>query len=92
MRSIMSDGNDCISTKIIEFIARECLKTDIPGGLKADTSLIDSGIIDSLSIFRIIGFLEKEHGIRILPEDVAVEHFESVDSLTAFVSRKCMKG
>ena len=51
------------------------------------TSLVSSGILDSLDIMSLIMDLEREFEIEIDPEDVLSENFESVDAITALVEK-----
>ena len=51
------------------------------------TSLISSGILDSLDIMNLIMELEGAFEIEIDPEDVLSENFESVDAITALVEK-----
>jgi len=54
----------------------------------ADTSLLDSGLIDSTGIFELVTFLEGEFGIAVADEDIVPEHFETVRQIAAFVDGK----
>ena len=51
------------------------------------TSLVSSGILDSLDIMSLIMDLEREFEIEIEPEDVLSENFESVSAITALVEK-----
>jgi len=53
-------------------------------GLKNTDSLLESGIVDSLGILEIVGFLEKEFGIAISDDELVPENFESIESLAKF--------
>jgi acyl carrier protein len=75
-----------VARAIREFIVREFMN-DSPGmELGDDEPLIKDGIIDSLGIFMIVGFLEQAFGVRVRPEDVTVENFASVTSITRLVA------
>ena len=56
--------------------------------IASNTSLIDSGIVDSLGILEIVTFLESEFQIALTDEELLSEHFDSIESLTAFVAEK----
>lgn len=58
------------------------------GGLDAQSSLFESGVIDSLGILDIVAFLESEFEISVGNEDVIPENFETVELLADFVNRK----
>ena len=49
--------------------------------------LVDSGILDSLTITGIIGALSLEYGIVIPYEEIVPENFNSVAGLAAMVER-----
>ena len=56
--------------------------------LGIDDRLLGEGIIDSLGVLDIIGYLETEFRISIADDDLTPENFETIGRLTAFVERK----
>ena len=57
-------------------------------GLSDDTPLLASGIVDSMGILEIVGFLEQEFSLQISDEDLTPENFASVNCLAAFVAQR----
>jgi acyl carrier protein len=55
--------------------------------LKADEDLLSSGILDSLSILRLVAFVEEKFGIRIPDEDVVYDNFNSINSLAEYLQQ-----
>jgi len=53
--------------------------------LADDEHLLANGIVDSLGILDLVGYLEREFGITITDEDLVPEHFESLRRITKFV-------
>lgn len=53
--------------------------------LKNDTSLLESGILDSLSILKLVLFLEEQFGIVVAAEDLIPAHFETVDAICSYL-------
>jgi acyl carrier protein len=53
-----------------------------------DDRLLGEGIIDSLGVLDIVGYLETEFRISIADDDLTPENFETIGRLTAFVERK----
>jgi acyl carrier protein len=53
-----------------------------------DTSLLDSGIVDSLGILDIVTFIETEFATTLTDEEMLAGHFDSIRSLTTFVLTK----
>jgi acyl carrier protein len=55
--------------------------------IRDDQTLVSSGIIDSLSILRLISGLERELSIVIPKRDVQPEDFDSVDVIVDTIER-----
>lgn len=73
--------------KVAGFVAKLALSE---GGtaITPDTSLLDSGLVDSTGIIEVVSFLEAEFGITIADEDIVPENFENVRRIAAFVESK----
>ncbi len=56
--------------------------------ISMDEPLISSGVIDSLAMLKLIGFLEQELGLTIGDGEVAPENFETLRNILEFVERK----
>ena len=56
-------------------------------GLRPEDSLIEKGLLDSLSILKTVTFCEEEFGVVIPDEDVLPDHFESVRAIARLVER-----
>lgn len=54
-------------------------------------SLVQSGVIDSLGIFRLVSFLEESLKVRISDEEIVGENFETIDDIDRFVTAKLSK-
>jgi len=77
-----------IHETIKNFIMTEILAEQGPIALADTSPLIDSGIIDSLGIMALMGFLEEKFSIRISGDDLVPENFESVMKISALVAHK----
>lgn len=53
--------------------------------LRNDASLLGSGIIDSMGVMELIGFLEAEFGIVVADTDVTEDNIGTLDAITAYV-------
>jgi len=58
--------------------------------LTVDTSLIDSGIVDSMGMLDVILFLETRMGISVRDADTTPENLETIGRISAFVERRRM--
>jgi len=56
--------------------------------LGADEDLLEQGIVDSLGILKLVSFIEKTYGIKVLDEDVIPDNFHSLSSMVKFVEEK----
>ncbi len=54
---------------------------DIP----ADEPLLESGILDSLSLLDFVVFLEKQYGLKVPGEEIVPENFGSLAAVSAYV-------
>jgi acyl carrier protein len=82
----MDDG--AMESQIRTFIREELMKGEEDSTLERDESLIDRGIIDSLGLFKLVGFLEEQFKIPIEPNEVRGENFESLGHIVDFINRK----
>ena len=70
---------------INEYISRELVDKPELLPLLYDTPLLESGILDSLSVLKLVLFLEEQFGIVVAPEDLIPENFETVDAICAYL-------
>jgi acyl carrier protein len=54
--------------------------------------LLESGIVDSLGVLNLVGFVERQFQVAVTDDDLVPENFQSIDHLTAFVRRKRGEG
>lgn len=55
--------------------------------VKEGQRLVTSGLIDSLSVLKLIGLLEKKLDVKIPPETLQPEDFDDVDLIVETVER-----
>jgi len=55
--------------------------------LAFDQALFSSGLLDSLNSLEILVYLEKKFGLKISPLDVALDDFDTVNSIVGVVER-----
>ena len=72
---------------------REFISCELPGGRPAaeltdDLPLIRERVIDSLGIFQLVSFIERELGVQIGDDEVVLENFETIGALAAFVEAR----
>ncbi len=77
-----------IEATVEKFIREEILHGTGPEKLERDTSLIDSGVLDSLTLLRLITFIEEHLGVDVEDDEVIPDYFESIGSIKEFVEKK----
>lgn len=68
------------------FIASRFLKDQKE--LADDESLFGAGIIDSLGMLELVGFIERTFRISVNPSEVIIEHFDTVHRILQFIAQK----
>lgn len=56
--------------------------------LKSETSLMDSGVVDSTGVLEIILFIEERFGIQVNDSEMLPENLDSIGRIAEFVARK----
>jgi acyl carrier protein len=79
---------DHVEQSLKDYIAHQFLFDAPEEELANDQPLVSTGIIDSLGIFILVAFLEKEFGVKVQPGDVRVENFETVNALKRLVGER----
>lgn len=74
-----------METVISDYITQELAPDAALLPLANDTSLLDSGILDSLSLLRLVVFLEERFGITMGDADMLPEHFASLNAICAYL-------
>jgi acyl carrier protein len=73
---------------IKHYIQSELVKDKKHAALSDGDPLIESGIIDSLGIMKLIGFLEDKVSIQISDEELTPENFATVAAIVSLVQKK----
>ena len=75
-----------MTERITTYITRELLsRREGEPSVEEEQDLLGSGLLDSLGVMSLVYFLETEFGIDIPPEDVTIEHFNSVRTIAAYL-------
>lgn len=74
--------------EIRHFIVENFLYGQDDGSLGDEVSFLQKGIIDSTGVLELVSFIEGEYGIKVDDEELVPDNFDSLNKLTAFISRK----
>jgi len=90
--SVEDQGMDQTTTGSIEQRIHAFLLEKFPlarkAGVGKDTALLEKGILDSLGILDVVGFLETEFSMVISDDELVPENFQTLGTLSAFVLKK----
>ena len=70
---------------------RRFISDDLQRDLQAvrdEESLLEAGIIDSLGVLSVVGFIEQQYELQVSEDEMVPENFDSVDAIAAFVARR----
>jgi acyl carrier protein len=74
-------------TAVRQFLIEDVFYDQDLKDLGPDDSLLEKGLLDSMSILKTVTFCEEQFGITIPDEDVLPDHFESVRAIAKLVER-----
>jgi len=88
LSAALTSGADGSIVAVLETFLRTLSPAAKAADLTPDTPLLSSGVLDSLGILQLMGFLGDELGIEIGEDDFTMENFETIGALAAFVARR----
>jgi acyl carrier protein len=77
---------------INDYISRELVQDATLLPLGNATSLLETGVLDSLSLLRLVVFVQERFGIMVDDADLVPEHFDSVDAICAYLRSRDGEG
>ena len=51
-------------------------------------SLLENGIIDSLTMIELLTFIERRFGVTVKDDELIPENFETIDAISCFLKQK----
>jgi acyl carrier protein len=77
-----------IKTALKNYILNEFLPGEDPAALTDATSLMTTGILDSIAVLKAVSFLENQFGIVIQPHEAVVENLNTISDMARLVMSK----
>ena len=74
-----------METVISDFISQELVRDPALLPLTEETALVESGILDSMSLLQLVVFLEERFGITVGDADLLPENFASLNTICAYL-------
>ncbi|MBU2975944.1 acyl carrier protein [Zobellia sp. B3R18] len=73
--------------KIVSYIKNKLASEPIEE-IEADEDLLGSGLVDSIGMVQLILFIETEAAIKVLPEEMTIENFMTINHMLRFIDSK----
>ena len=70
------------------FIKTELVKDDTDVELSDDQSLLDSGIVDSMGIMKMLSYIEEKFNISVNGDELLPENFENIHCIANLIKKK----
>jgi acyl carrier protein len=86
-RSTMASEVAIIET-VKSYILEEFLPGEDPAALTESTPLITSGVLDSISVLKVVNFLEDTFQLSVAPHEADAEHLDTLKDIAALVVSK----
>lgn len=77
-----------IENELKSYLLAHHLPGEEAGWLHAHYDLIESGILDSLALIKLLSHLEQAYQVQLSPEEITVHHFSTLAAITALVKGK----
>lgn len=75
-----------IRRALTKFISSELLS---PATMVSDDEmLLNDGVVDSLGMIRLVGFIEESYEIDIPPQHLTIENFKSINTISDYLARQ----
>ncbi|HTU75698.1 MAG TPA: acyl carrier protein [Trebonia sp.] len=68
-----------------DYISREIVQDPALLPLSNDASLLEGGILDSLSLLRLVVFLERQFNITVGESDLLPQNFDNVSTICTYL-------
>ncbi len=96
MKSDQSTGSDTkhlsapekTKADICSFINHELLPPDCGIEVQPQDDLLAIGYLDSMQFMRLVQYVEESCDVKIPPEDLLIEHFQTVNQLHQYLSAR----
>ncbi len=74
-----------VDEALIGFTQKQFLYEHPGVQLSPETRLIQEGIVDSVGILQLVGFIEKNFDLSLRPDDLVLKNFETITAIRTLV-------
>ena len=80
----MTDNSDAI----LQYLKANLAEGDLDGELKKSDNLLESGIVDSIGMMKLVSFMERKFNVQIPFGDITVENFMTIERINDYITHK----
>ncbi|HOW84893.1 MAG TPA: acyl carrier protein [Candidatus Aminicenantes bacterium] len=84
-------AEDGIRTSVRGFLTTSALPLSGLASFEDEDSFLEKGILDSTGVLELVGYVEKEFGIRVEADEIVPDNLDSVAKLVKFIRAKTVK-
>lgn len=77
-----------LESEIRAFVVENFLFGQDDEAMNAQSSLVESGIIDSMGVAEIVAHIESRYGVTVGDDELVPDNLDSIARIAAFVARK----
>lgn len=79
------NNTEAIASMLAQFVADELVGDG--SKVELDENLLGDGLVDSLGMLRLVGFIESSFDVLVKPDQFTIENFRSLDVISGYVVR-----
>ena len=85
----MTEANEMKTLETIrDFLLSEFLPDEDPADLTDSTELVTSGVLDSIALLTLVGFIEEEFGVEVDAHEADADNFNTLNDITKLIESK----
>lgn len=74
--------------QIRDYIVKEFMPGNNPEEITPELNLVETGIIDSLGILKLVAFLERTSKLTVNAEELELDRFKTINSIYELIAHK----
>jgi clorobiocin biosynthesis protein CloN5 len=76
---------ETLPDQLLYYVVNELDVGALAAEIKADSPLLELGVLDSVRTARLLAHIRSEYGLRIPPSSMTGEHFSSVETIADLI-------
>jgi acyl carrier protein len=77
-----------ITAVLAEYLMAQSAGRRLEKAPSPDFPIIESGLIDSLGLFKLVSYIESQFGVKISPDEVVFENFVNIQTIAGLIQAK----